>query len=105
MGGSRGFGRYIDDDGFPRIPGTVPDDYLYAVDDGVVTKHSLDYRGRIAGEGEVVFSDEVNCRPMEVITFVDQYCGTVKISTSSSSEGRVFIITEEGPVVDSDGRI
>ncbi len=96
---------YFASDGSPRIPAVAAGDFLYVASGRFVYRYALEYRGRIMGEAEVVFSEEKHCKPLEVISSVDKYGDTVKVSTLSGDEGRIFILTEDGPVLDGEGGV
>lgn len=83
----------------------LADDSLFCVEGDKVMKYSLEFRGRVIGEGEVVFSEAQSCKPGEHINKIEKYGDTAAVHTTCGTENysRKFIITENGSVLDGEG--
>lgn len=85
----------------------LSDGYLYCIHGEEVYRYTLEYRGRISGEGEVVFREEDSCKPNEHIKNIEAYGDTITVTTifNSGDVSRTFIITDYGAVLDSEGDV
>lgn len=83
----------------------LADGSLFCVEGDKVVKYSLEYRGRVIGDSEVVFTEAQSCKPGEHIDKIEKYGDTATVHTICGNENysRKFIITENGSVLDGEG--
>ena len=83
----------------------LADNSLFCVEGDKVMKYSLEFRGKVIGDGEVVFSEVQSCKPGEHINKIEKYGDTAAVHTKCGNENysRKFIITENGSVLDGEG--
>lgn len=83
----------------------LADNSLFCIIGDNVVRYSLEFRGKVIGDGETVFSESQSCKPGEHIDKIEKYGDTAAVHTKCGTQNyrRKFIITENGSVLDGEG--